>query len=461
MDKIQSELSSIRNGFLLLLFIFILAACDKDPATPIDNTPDPYVQYGIPFTDIPAIDDIVMYEVNLRAFSAEGDLQGVIDRLDEIKALGVNVIWLMPVYPIGLVKSVNSPYCVKDYKAIGAEYGAREDLRALTDEAHARGMAVILDWVANHTAWDHPWISHPTWYTRDGSGNIIHPAGTNWQDVADLNFESVPMRLAMIDAMKYWVIESNIDGFRCDYADGVPFYFWQQAIDSLNAIPDRKLMYLAEGSRSDHFQAGFDMNYAWNFYGKLKDVFNGQPASGLYATHLAEYSNVPAGKHLLRFTTNHDQSAWESTPMVLFNGKQGALAASVATIFMEGVPLFYTGQEVGRVANVPFFSNDPIQWDENPDMLEVYKDIMDFYVQSDAARQGVLTDYSTKDAIIFTKTLGPEQLLVIINPRNATVESPVSPNIEGQYWTDVLTNDTLQFGAAVQLYNYRIILAKH
>ena len=203
------------------------------------------------------------------------------------------------------------------------------------------------------------------------------------------------------------------------------------------------------------------MNYAWNFYGKLKDVFNGQPASGLYATHLAEYSNVPAGKHLLRFTTNHDQSAWESTPMVLFNGKQGALAASVATIFMEGVPLFYTGQEVGRVANVPFFSNDPIQWDENPDMLEVYKDIMDFYVQSDAARQGVLTDYSTKDAIIFTKTLGPEQLLVIINPRNATVESPVSPNIEGQYWTDVLTNDTLQFGAAVQLYNYRIILAKH
>ena len=446
--------------FILFLFLFIIA-CEKDTVNPpVDPGPKPYVQYGTPFGGIPTLDDMVMYEVNLRAFSAGGDLQGVISRLDEIKALGVNVVWLMPIHPIGAIKSVNSPYCVKDYKLIGAEYGTRDDLRALTDQAHARGMAVIMDWVANHTSWDNPWMSHRTWYTQDGAGNIIQPPGTNWADVADLNFDSTPMRQAMIDAMKYWVIESNVDGFRCDYADGVPFDFWKQAIDSLEAIPNRDLIYLAEGSRADHFQAGFDLNYAWNFYGSLKNAFNGQSAKGVYTTHLAEYNNVPAGKHLLRFTTNHDQSAWENTPMVLFHGKQGALAASAATIFMEGVPLFYTGQEVGRVNTVPFFSNDPINWNENADMLSTYKDIMGFYSQSDAARSGVLADYSTTDVVMFTKTLGNEQVLVMANTRNAQVESAVDPAITGLYWYDAITNDSLQFGGTVQLYNYQYIIAR-
>ena len=446
--------------YLLFLFLFIIA-CEKDPVVPpVDPGPKPYVQYGTPFSGIPTLDNMVMYEVNLRAFSAGGDLQGVISRLDEIKALGVNVVWLMPIHPIGAIKSVNSPYCVKDFKLIGAEYGTREDLRALTDQAHARGMAVIMDWVANHTSWDNPWMSHRTWYTQDNAGNIIQPPGTNWQDVADLNFDSTPMRQAMIDAMKYWVIESNVDGFRCDYADGVPFDFWKQAIDSLEAIPNRDLIYLAEGSRADHFQAGFDLNYAWNFYGSLKNAFNGQSAKGVYTTHLAEYNNVPAGKHLLRFTTNHDQSAWENTPMVLFHGKQGALAASVATIFMEGVPLFYTGQEVGRVNTVPFFSNDPINWNDNPDMLSTYKDIMGFYAQSDAARSGVLADYSTSDVVMFTKTLGNEQVLIMANTRNAMVESPVDTAIAGLYWYDAITNDSLQFGVGVQLYNYQYIIAR-
>lgn len=445
---------------LTILWAFLLA-CEKDPVVPVvPETPDPYVQYGTPFTGIPETEDIVMYEVNLRAFSTGGDLQGVIARLDEIKALGVNVIWLMPVHPIGTIKSVNSPYCVKDYKAVGGEYGTREDLRALTDQAHAKGMAVIIDWVANHTSWDNPWISHRTWYTQDGAGNIIQPPGTNWQDVADLNFDSTPMRQAMIDAMKYWVIESNVDGFRCDYADGVPFDFWKQAIDSLEAIPGRDLIMLAEGSRADHFQAGFDLNYAWNFYGALKNAFNGQSAKGVYTTHQAEYINVPAGKHLLRFTTNHDQSAWENTPMVLFKGKQGALAASVATIFMEGVPLFYTGQEVGRANTVPFFSNDPINWNDNPDMLASYKDIMGFYSQSDAARSGVLADYSTTDVVMFTKTLGNEQVLVMANTRNAQVESAVDPAITGLYWYDAITNDSLQFGSTVQLTNYQYIIGR-
>lgn len=445
-------------GMLLLAF-----ACEKDPAPPVVNPPDPtdtYEQYGTPFGNVPSNDNMVMYEVNLRAFSTGGDLQGVINRLDEIKALGVNVIWLMPIHPIGAIKSVNSPYSVRDYKAVSDEYGTLENLRTLTTEAHARGMAVIMDWIANHTAWDNPWISHVTWYTQDANGAIVHPPGTNWQDVADLNFSSNAMRNAMIDAMKYWVLEANVDGYRCDYADGVPFDFWKQAIDTLHAIPNRNLILLAEGSRADHFSAGFDLNYAWDFYGAIKNVFNGQSAKGAFLTHTNEYSVVPAGKHLLRFTTNHDQSAWESTPMVLFKGKQGALAASVATIFMEGVPLFYTGQEVGRVATVPFFSNDPIHWNDNPDMLQAYKDIMAFYTQSDAARLGTNTDYSTDEAIIFTKTLGAEQVIILVNTRNTPIEPSLPEEFNNVYWTDALTSDTLQFGATVQMYNYQYIIAR-
>ena len=239
--------------FVLLFILLFTVACEKDPVKPdpVDPViPDTYEQYGTPFNAMPSNEDIVMYEVNFRAFSTGGDIQGVIDRLDEIKALGVNVIWLMPIHPIGAIKSVNSPYSVRDYKAVNPEFGTLSDLRALTDQAHARGMAIMMDWVANHTSWDNAWISNRTWYTQDAAGAIIHPPGTNWQDVADLDFTSGPMRLAMIDAMKYWTLEANVDGYRCDYADGVPFDFWKQAIDTLNSIPNRDILFLAEGTQT-------------------------------------------------------------------------------------------------------------------------------------------------------------------------------------------------------------------
>jgi len=411
-DKIYTMKIFSQLGLLLVILIIQLS-CKKEVEPPINN--EQYMQWSTPFTDIPEVEDIVMYEVNLRAFSATGDLQGVIGRLDNIKDLGVNVVWLMPIYPIGEVNSVNSPYSVKDYKSVSSEYGTLDDLRELTDEAHARGMAVIIDWVANHTSWDNEWISNKDWYTQDASGNIVHPPGTNWLDVADLNFGNAEMRLAMVDAMKYWILEANVDGFRCDYADGVPYGFWKQAIDTFKNIPNRNYVLLAEGNRTDHYTVGFHLTYAWNFYYKMKDVFNGQSANGLFTTHVSEYNNVPSGKHKLRYSTNHDESAWEGTPMVFFDGKDGALAASVSTIFMGGVPLFYTGQEVGRVSKVPFFTNSPINWSDNPDMLNAYKDLMSVYQESSVAKGGSITNYSNSNIVCFKKTLDGKDLLVIIN----------------------------------------------
>ncbi len=209
--------------------------------------------------------------------------------------------------------------------------------------------------------------------------------------MADLNYSNQAMRQNMIDAMEYWVTTTDIDGFRCDAADMVPFDFWQQAIAALDSANEKELILLAEGARSDHFTAGFQMNYSWNFYSKIKEVFRqNAAASSLFAIHNAEYNGIPAGKQKLRFTTNHDESAWDATPMVLFNGEKGALAASVITIYLGGIPLIYGSQEVGVEENIPFFSNAPINWSLHPEMLQAYKDIIKFHNNSDALKKGEL-----------------------------------------------------------------------
>lgn len=452
----------MKNRILSLLLagaILTALSCKKQevPEPPVKK--EPPTPYGTPFATVPAPGDVVMYEVNLRAFSSSGDIAGVIRGLDNISSLGVNVLWLMPIHPVGEVNSVNSPYSVKDYKSIGEEYGTLADLRRLTDSAHSKNMAVIMDWVANHTAWDNPWISRKEWYSQDAQGNIIHPPGTNWLDVADLNYDNMEMQNAMIAAMKYWVWEANIDGFRCDYADGVPASFWKRAIDTLKSMQDRSYVLLAEGSRKDHFSSGFDLLYGWNFYGKTKGVFNGENAGGLYSTHLSEYSGVPTGKHILRYTTNHDQSAWEETPMVLFNGEQGALAASVATIFMGGVPLLYTGQEVGTVNNVPFFSNSLIDWDGHPEMLLAYEEMMAVYSRSPAARTGSAENFTDPDVICFRKTSGSENILVLVNTRNEVIDYSVPAELQESDWKDAFSEDPVVLGDAVTLgpYGYLIL----
>ena len=223
---------------------------------------------------VPAPEDVMMYQVNPRVFAPDHSFNAAALQLDSIKSLGANVVWLMPIYEVGKENSVNSPYCIKDYKALNPEFGNMQEFNSFVDECHKRGMSVIIDWVANHTSWDNAWVlDHPDWYTQDSTGTIISPEGTGWLDVADLNFDNQDMRLAMIDAMKFWVNEAGVDGFRCDAADFVPFDFWKQAIDSLRSMPDHKLLLLAEGKRKDHFDAGFEMNYAWDFAETMREVF--------------------------------------------------------------------------------------------------------------------------------------------------------------------------------------------
>lgn len=441
----------------MALSFFIIFSCAKeDDHSEVEPTPEPEVEFEIPETG-----DVVMYEVNLRAFSSTGDLRGVIQGLDHIKSLGVNVIWLMPIHPIGDINSVNSPYSVKNYKEVNPEFGTFPDLKALVKAAHDKHMAVILDWVANHTAWDNPWISNKDWYTQDANGNIIPPEGTNWTDVADLNFDSQDMRLEMIEAMKFWIETADIDGFRCDAADMVPFDFWQEAIIAINEITNKDLIYLAEGARTDHFTAGFDLNFSWNFYSKLKDVFNGvSTPSILYTIQQQSYNNMPTGKHKLRFTTNHDESAWDATPMVIFDGKEGALSASVITIFLGGVPLIYDGQEVGVTENIPFFSNAPIDWALNPDMLDGYKKMLNYYTSSEVVKSGELVTYNHPSVAVFTHASGTDKVLVIANTRNENITFTLPDALTHTNWTNALSGAALTISTNVDLTPFEYLVLK-
>jgi glycosidase len=461
----------MKKLFLLLSFGFIgLVSCQKQakvdpvvPPVPIDST---NIAFGAPFAGVPSTKDVVMYEVNMRAFSANGDFKGVQDRLDSIKALSVNVLWLMPIHPIGVLKSVGglgSPYSVKDYKAVSAEFGTLTDLQNLVIEAHKRNMAVIIDWVGNHTAWDNAWIStHPEWYTKDAAGNIIIPAGTNWADVADLNFGNADMRKAMIDAMKYWILKANIDGYRCDYADGVPADFWKQANDSLKALPNRQLIMLAEGSLSAQFTAGFAMNYGWDFYGQVKNVYkNRLAASLLFNVHNYEYVNIPSGGFKLRYITNHDQSAWEDSPITIFNGKAGAINAFVLAAYIGGVPLLYNGQEVGRADKTPFFTKSPINWNSNADMFAEYKRLMAFRQSSNAVKEGALTVINDDaNVVVFKRTFQNEEVLVVVNTKNGVSNYTVAADLNNTTWKNALDNTPVTLSTSLSLQPYQYLILK-
>jgi glycosidase len=458
MKNRKIKISTINSYLISLLLAVSLTAfysCKKDEDNPPPGGDNNDPEY---FEGVPEPGDVVMYEVNLRALSPGGNLQGVTGKLDHIESLGVNVIWLMPIHPIGEVNSVNSPYSVKDYFEVGAEYGTLDDLKDLVDEAHARDIAVIMDWVANHTAWDNEWITNKSWYTQDGEGNIIHPPGTNWLDVADLNYDNQEMRAAMIEAMMYWVTEAEIDGFRCDYADGVPFDFWQEALATIDSIPGRDFIFFAEGTRDDHFDAGFDLNFGWQFYGAVKNVFNGQPVDRIFSAHADEYSSTPSGKHWIRFTTNHDESAWDATPVSLFNGTDGALAASAVTIFTGGAPLIYGSQEVGTANNVPFFSNSTINWDNNPEMLLSYQKMLQFYPESQVARTGQNTVFQHEDIACFKKSLSGEEMIVMANLRDETTDYPIPAALENTSWTNVMTGNGITLSNQLSMHPYQYLI---
>ena len=412
---------------------------------------------------MPAVEDIAMYQVNPRVFAPEKSLNAVAARIDSISELGVNMMWVMPIYPIGIEKGKNSPYCISDYKAIAPEFGTIDDFKNLANVCHEHGMGIILDWVANHTAWDHPWVKeHPDWYTHDEKADtIIHPRPWDWYDVADLNYDNQDMRAAMIDAMKFWIVEVGIDGFRCDVADGVPADFWKDAIDQLRkAAAPRRIVMLAEGKNLDNFTVGgFDMNYGWDYKDGLVKVFKGAPAQDLINADMLEYHNLPAGKVKLRFTTNHDHST-EATPCVEFTNDRGAMAAYVASIFPHGGALIYSSQEVGYPEPINFFKYVPVDWTAKPEIYQEYKKLIEIYNKHSALRKGTIKAWPDKDVFVFEKHDKKETILVIVNVRNKAKTIQVPDNWKGRKAKDVATEKDYQLDASLTLEPFQYLILK-
>jgi uncharacterized protein YjdB len=425
--KITTRLFHITKALICFLLLFASSVYAQDPP-----------QYGTPFAGVPDTRDINMYQVHIRPFSASGNLAGVTARLDNIKALGTNVIYLMPIFPHGTdSRSSASPYCIKDFKAVGSEYGSLADLRTLVDGAHSRGMAVILDIAINGTSWDHGWtVSHPEYYKR--TGTTIQQLG-NFSDIAALDLNNAATRNAIKDAMRYWIFAANIDGYRCDYANNPPLDFWSEVNSNLRSISSHNLLMLAEGDRQENFQVGFDMNYGdrW-FHSGLYDIANGGPVSQrLQDQSTYEYAKATGNQQIVRYTGNHDTYTNDDgvrRPFVAFKNHNGIVANFLVSAYMKGVPFLMSGQEIDYEPKTDWpWTNFKFNWSQNPTAAADFAKILNFRTASAAIRRGDLTTYANDDISIFTKTLGSEKVIVMSNLRNASKSYVIPAALAGTY----------------------------
>ena len=307
-----------------------------------------------------------IYELNVRQFTKEGTFKAVEKHLPRLQKMGIDIIWLMPVHPIGIKNrkgTLGSEYSVKDYYAINPEYGAMSDFDHLVSTIHSLGMHVIIDWVGNHSAWDNALATqHPDWYTKTPDGKFQPTPWYDWSDVIDFDYDKPAMRKYMTDAMKYWVKEHQVDGFRCDVGGFIPVDFWENARKELDEI--KPVFMLAEWESRDLHKKAFDMTYAWSLFDKLVLACKGDGNLGGLIEYMAHDVNTfPRDAYRMTFTDNHDMNSWNGTPFRNFG--DGLEAAMVFTATVNGMPLVYSGQEAGLNKSLKFFDKDEIEWKDN------------------------------------------------------------------------------------------------
>lgn len=348
--------------YTFLLFTIFLFSC-SNPKSPVEETaPAPEPHWSANST---------IYEVNLRQMTEEGTFKAFQDHhLDRLSDMGIEILWFMPIYPIGVENrkgTLGSYYAVKDYQAVSAEHGSMEDFKALVDAAHAKGMKVILDWVANHTAWDNAWVTeHPDWYTTDSTGKMVPPVA-DWADVVDLNYDNADMREAMIQSLEFWLREADIDGYRCDVAEMVPLDFWIDAKARIDFVKPN--FFLAEGEAAELHQA-FDMTYAWSFHHLMNEIARGEKgASDVKAYWEEQSTKYKSDDYRMQFITNHDENSWNGTAIERMGDYRKAFAVMSFTV--PGMPLIYSGQEADMDKRLMFFEKDVIDWKDYP--------LQDFY----------------------------------------------------------------------------------
>lgn len=400
-----------------------------------------------------------IYEVNVRQFTPEGTFAAFQEHLPRLKELGIDILWFMPIHPIGEVNrkgTLGSYYSVKDYKGVNPEFGTLDDFKTLVSEAHKHGMKVIIDWVANHTSHDNHLVTdHPEWYTKDSVGNFVSP--WDWTDVLDLDFSKPELHDYMIGALKYWVEEANIDGFRCDVAFMVPTEFWNRARKELDAI--KPVFMLAEAEEPVLQEFAFDADYGWEFHHIMNEIAKGKKTV-LDIDHylLKDIGRYPKNTIRMHFTSNHDENSWNGTEFERMGKSVKTFAA--LTFVVPGMPLLYNGQEVAFNRRLEFFEKDLIDWKSNAEFTEFYKVLTQLKKRNTTLLAGlngadVFRVKTSNDVNIFAFTRENEndKIFAVFNlsPLVQSIEL-TGESYEGEY-TNIFTGEKVTFesGAKMEL----------
>lgn len=398
-----------------------------------------------------------IYEINVRQYSPEGTFKAVQDDLPRLKELGVGILWFMPIHPIGEVNrkgSLGSYYAVKDYFDVNPEFGTKEDFRNLVNAAQDMGFYVILDWVANHTAWDNPVATtNPEFFEKNENGEFIPPRGTDWDDVIQLDYSNKDLHEYMISALEYWVREFNIDGYRCDVADMVPVEFWNATRVRLDAI--KPVFMLAEAENPEHHIKAFDMSYGWEMHHTFNRVASGEyKPSRIDSLLQLDFKKFPKNAFRMQFTSNHDENSWNGT--VFERLGDGAEVFAVLSATIPGMSLIYNGQEAGMEKRLAFFERDPIDWRDHR-FFAVYSALNSLKSANKALFNGERGgDYvrltSENEAIFaFSRTNDSNRILMVANLTDElAVASLNTETLSGTYST-FLTDTKIVLGDKLEV----------
>ena len=392
----------------------------------------------------------VLYEMNVRQLTPEGTLSAAIERLEFLRELGIDAIWLMPVYPIGQVNrkgELGSYYSIRDYKAINPEFGTMDDFDAFVEKAHSLGMKVLLDWVANHTARDAKWLqSKPAdWYEREADGTAKVP--WDWTDTAKLNYANHDVWRGQIDAMRFWVEKHNIDGFRCDMAMLVPIEFWQEAAQILHAIkPD--IFMLAEAEELNLFDRAFNMGYAWEIHHMMCDIAKGgRRVWDLRNTLYADRERYPASAMRMMFTSNHDENSWSGSEWSRFGDSLEVMTA-LTFLWEAAMPLIYTGQEIGYDHSFEFFDKDHIPSYQANAHTELYRKFINLKHSQKALQAGerggrfIEIENNAKDCLMtFVREKDDSRVYAIMNLSPYTVHVNLNNGIYAGNYKNAITGE--------------------
>ena len=456
----------MRNMLAGILGASLLSACANTPAIEAHAfAPTPYVQLAHPDWS----EDSVIYQINTRQFTREGTFESAQRHLPRLSELGVEIIWLMPIHPIGEVKrkgALGSPYSVRDYRAINPDLGDELSFRSFVDEAHRLGMRVILDWVANHSAWDNPLTgAHPEWYTKTPEGAFTPPLGTDWTDTVDFDYAHPGLRRYMTESLEYWVREFDVDGFRCDVAGYAPLDFWETARRRLETV--KPVFLLAEWETRDLHRHAFDATYAWSWKDAMQKTAREGGAGAMRGYYAGQQSTWPVDAYRMVYTDNHDQNAWDGVAADIYGDAYEA--AMVLSFVGAGMPLIHNGQEADLAHQLAFFEKDEIEW-RNGRYEPLLRTLVGLKASVSALWNGaagasmIEAPNSAEDQVFsFVREDAHSKIFAVFNFSNDRQDVTYSKRRHAGAYTDVFSGERFEFFGGDQMsldpWEYRVYSA--